>query len=291
MKFLQSACLAASLLLASSAVAAPVAKRQNVGARKRIALWEWTLTRDYQFYPGIQETAASLAWSPELAGVMNWETWTPTEVPLAHEPMVRTPAQLVGDAWSQIVGTLQNQQQSGMAPLVHFYNEPERQGIAPAEAAAVWRNSLLPLRALFGARLVGPAAASDPAGTEWLREFMSYLGDGEKPDYTGVHFYTSQWTPSSEEVVYAQDHIRGRHDEYGLGVVVSEIASTNRDYNEVDYFTRSMAQWMDGESWVHQYGFFGMSREPVDDFVSPAAQLLDINGYLTPLGRFIAGFE
>ncbi|RYP19258.1 hypothetical protein DL765_003459 [Monosporascus sp. GIB2] len=291
MKFLQSVCLAASLLLASSTVAAPVAKRQNFGARKRIALWEWTLTRDYPSYQGIRETAASMASSRELASVMNWESWAPTEVPLAHTPMVRTPAQLGGDAWSQITGTLRNQQQSGVAPLVHFYNEPERQGIAPAEAASAWRNSMLPLRWQFGARLVGPAPASDPTGTQWLRDFMSQLGDGERPDYTGVHFYTSQWTPSGEEVRNAQDYIRGRRDEYGLDVVVSEIASTNRDFNEVNYFTRSMAQWMDGESWVHQYGFFGMSREPADGFVSPAAQLLDINGYLTPLGRFIAGFE
>ncbi|EMR63492.1 hypothetical protein MGN70_003333 [Eutypa lata] len=293
MKFFQSVCLATSLLLASPTNAAPIAhKRQNTGAKKRIALWEWTLTRDVPSYPAIQSTATSLGTSTEIAAVMNWEGWQPTEVPVAFEPMARVLDSFGGDAWTQLTGSLATQQQAGVAsPPVHFLNEPERQGVSAADAANTWRGSFAPLRAQYGAKLVGPAPASDPAGSAWLQEFMSYLGADEKPDYLGVHFYTAQSTASSDEVAAAQAYIRGQYDAYGIPVVVSEIASTNRDAGEVDSFTRQMAQWLDAQDWVFQYGFFGMSREVTNDFVSPAAQLLDFNGNLTPLGLFYAGFE
>ncbi len=297
MKFFQSICLAASVLLASTADAAPVTggsiRRQNVGAGKRIALWEWTLTHDLGVYPGIKATADALGGSREVRAVVNWESWRPSEVPLPFLPMARTLGALSDQkAWGEIVDALAAQRQAGVAqPTAFFLNEPERQNVSPAEAAARWRDTFLPLRAQYGARLVGPAPASDAAGSEWQRQFMGALSDGERPDLLAVHFYTSADAPSSSEVPAAQAYIRGQHDAYGLPVVVSEIASTSRDAGQVDAFTRAMAQWLDAQDWVHQYGFFGMSREPADAFVSPAAQLLDGNGYLTPLGRFYAGLE
>lgn len=328
MKFFQSVCLAASLLLASTTGvdASPVAshhynrhrhlqhrnndyhgseiRRQNAaGAKKRLALWDWTLTRDVASYPGIQATAASLSSAPEIAAVMNWDAWQPTEIAgLPFEPMARVPASLLGDVWNQLLGSLANQLTAGATQLtVYFLNEPERQGVSASDAAATWRSSFLPLRAQYGggvgnttttARLVGPAPASDEAGSAWLREFMGYLGDGEKPDLLGVHYYTGQDQGAADAAAAAQAYIQGQSEAYGgLPVVVSEIASTSRDAAEVDAFTRQMAQWLDAQDWVAQYGFFGMSREVVDDFVSPAAQLMDADGNLTPLGRFYAGLE
>ena len=301
MKFIQTAI---SLLLASSsAVAAPtpaplgfkerMLARANAMAdapRKRLALWEWTLTRDVNAYPGIRSSAEALAGSSVVAGTMNWETWTPDEVNLPHFPMARQPDIISNpDAWRQLTTSLERQKQQGVAaPLVHFLNEPERQGVSAGEAANLWRQSFLPLRAQYGAALVGPAPASDPNGGAWLDEFMFALGDGEKPDYVGVHYYTSQNLASDVEAASAQAYIAGQALKYGLPVVVSEIASTNRDYAQVEAFTREMIAWLDAQDNVFQYGFFGMSREPTDGFVSPAAQLLDRDGNLTNLGRIYA---
>ncbi|KAK7755589.1 hypothetical protein SLS62_002524 [Diatrype stigma] len=330
MKFFQSICLAASLLLASTTGvdASPIAsqhynrhrhlqhrsdnnnndkahdvRRQNSGAKKRLALWEWTLTRDVASYPGIQATAASLSSAPEIAAVMNWDAWQPTEIAgLPFEPMARVPDSLLGDVWNQLLGSLTNQRTAGVEQLtVYFLNEPERQGVSAADAAATWRASFLPLRtdaqygggnATTGTRLVGPAPASDEAGSAWLQEFMGYLGDDEKPDLLGVHYYTTQDGAAADEVAAAQAYIQGQSAAYGgLPVIVSEIASTSRDPAVVDAFTRQMAQWLDEQDWVAQYGFFGMSRAVADDFVSPAAQLMDADGNLTPLGLFYAGLE
>lgn len=295
MKFIQTA---VSLLLASSsAVAAPtpappgfLQRRQGPAPRKRLALWEWTLTRDVNSYPGIRSSAEALVGSSVVAGTMNWETWTPEEVNLPHFPMARQTDIISNpDAWQQLVSSLERQQQQGVAaPLVHFLNEPERQNVGAADAANLWRQSFLPLRAQYGAALVGPAPASDLGGTAWLDEFMLALGDDEKPDYVGVHYYTSQDLASELEITNAQTYITGQALKYGIPVVVSEIASTNRDYAQVESFTREMIAWLDGQENVFQYGFFGMSREPADGFVSPAAQLLDQDGNLTDLGRIYA---
>lgn len=40
---------------------------------------------------------------------------------------------------------------------------------------------------------------------------------------------------------------------------------------------------MDEKDWVFEYAFFGCMSAPADDFVSPAAQLMDPAGNFTDL--------
>ena len=290
MKFLQATI---SLLLASSALAAPVSSEHERRAtpRKRLALWEWTLTRDVNSYPGIKSTAKQLESSPVIAGAMNWEAWIPGELKVTHEPMARVMDSMQNsNTWSMLKDSVNKAKAAGVkSPVVHFLNEPERQGIPPQDAAKIWKSHFVNLRQKFGTQLVGPAVASDPAGSKWLDEFMGYLDSSQKPDYIGVHFYSSQSASGRSEVKRAQDYIAGQSFRYnGIPVVVSEIACTNRNYDDVEYFTKEMISWLDAQNWVSQYGFFGMSREPTDSFVSPAAQLLDGSGNLTKLGKIYA---
>jgi len=70
-----------------------------------------------------------------------------------------------------------------------------------------------------------------------------------------------------------------------LPVIVSELACTSRDPASVIRFTVELANWLDEQDWVAEYGFFGCMRHRADDFVSPAAQLMDENGDFTPLMR------
>ena len=62
------------------------------------------------------------------------------------------------------------------------------------------------------------------------------------------------------------------------GVIVSEIASISRNYNDVLAFTAQVANWADETAWVHEYGFFGCMETLADNFVSPGAQLMNPNG-------------
>lgn len=42
---------------------------------------------------------------------------------------------------------------------------------------------------------------------------------------------------------------------------------------------------MDKQDWIFEYGLFDFQRKIADDFVSPAAQLMDKNGNFTELGK------
>ena len=61
-------------------------------------------------------------------------------------------------------------------------------------------------------------------------------------------------------------------------IIVSEIASTARDLASVVGFTVKVANWMDNTDYVFEYGFFGCMEHVADNFVSPAAQLMNPDG-------------
>jgi hypothetical protein len=67
--------------------------------------------------------------------------------------------------------------------------------------------------------------------------------------------------------------------------MVTEIACIDRNYQNVLAFTAKVCNWMDQQSWIFEYGLFDFQRTVADDFVSPAAQLMDPNGNFTELGK------
>lgn len=287
MKRLQVLAVLFQAALLTSAL--PVENRGTaIHAGKRIILWDYTLTQAAQSNGNIQASAASLSTSTGVSAAINWNTWKPEELPsdVPFEPMIRTPAQLAGDDWTNLLSVIQA---GGSNTIVHFYNEPDLNGVDAAAAAASYKASVLPLRAQYGVKLVGPAVASNDAGSAWLQTFYSSLSAEEKPDFLGVHFYTGAETPAETEVANAQKYISEKHDQYGLPVIVSEIGSTSRDQTSVDTFTKGISSWLDTQDWVNSYGFFGATTTPVDNFVSPAAQLLDTSGAWTTLGRWFIG--
>lgn len=287
MKRLQVLAVLFQAALLTSAL--PVENRGTaIHAGKRIMLWDYTLTQAYASNGNIQASAASLSTSPGVSAALNWNTWKPEELPtdVPFQPMIRTPAQLAGDDWKNLLSVVQA---GGSNTVVHFYNEPDLNGVGAADAAAAWKASVLPLRAQYGVKLVGPAVASNDAGSAWLQQFYSALSADEKPDFLGLHFYTGADTPAETEVANAEKYIADKHGEYGLPVIVSEIGSTSRDATSVDTFTKGISSWLDSTDYINSYGFFGATTTPVDGFVSPAAQLLDTSGVWTTLGRWWVG--
>lgn len=67
--------------------------------------------------------------------------------------------------------------------------------------------------------------------------------------------------------------------------MVTEIACIDRNHQTVVDFTVQVCNWLDKQDWVLEYGLFDFQRKVADDFVSPAAQLMDGNGNLTDLGK------
>lgn len=99
---------------------------------------------------------------------------------------------------------------------------------------------------------------------------MALVADSP-PDYLGLHAYN---TDAGATMRYLEE----MHQRYGLPIIVHEIASVSRNYDEVLAFTVEMANWMDSKDFIYEYAFFGCMGHVADDFVSPEAQLMNPDG-------------
>jgi len=87
-----------------------------------------------------------------------------------------------------------------------------------------------------------------------------------------LHYYgTNGWD--------AIGYLQMMHEKFpNQPVIVSEIASIHRNYNDVLGFTAQVTIWMDETEWIFEYAWFGCMETLADDFVSPAAQLMNPDG-------------
>ncbi|KAI9713373.1 MAG: hypothetical protein M1812_006651 [Candelaria pacifica] len=235
---------------------------------KRCLLWDWT-----------NSGATGVPWAMDkvalgsghlISSVANWNAWVPPELKgrAPYRPMVRTEGQLAGQDWTSVTNT--NEQ------IIHFFNEPERQGITVEKAVEHWNNQMVPLRTKRGKKLVSPSCANDANGQAWIKKFIDQT-QGSSPDYLGLHYYG---TDGDQAIAF----IESMHNKYPKHpIIVSEIASTSRDKKEVVEFTAKTVNWMDQTGYIFEYGFFGCMRKLADGFVSPAAQLMNGDGTFTDL--------
>lgn len=240
-----------------------------MGIKKRCLLWDWTNT-DGPGHQGVPWAMDKIDFKDHIASVSNWNTWAPPELKgrAPFRPMVHLEAQLSGQDWKNVEDSNQ--------PIIHFFNEPERAGISPEHAAQVWNQQMLPLRQHKGKKLVSPSCAGDPAGEAWIADFMKRIS-ANPPDFLGLHYYG---TDGHAAIQYLESmHQKHPHQP----VIVSEIASTARNKNEVLGFTAQVTNWMDETPWIFEYGFFGCMRTLADNFVSPEARLMNPDGTFTDL--------
>lgn len=236
----------------------------HVQVKKRCLLWDWTNTAD----PNLAQAINNVNFSGPISSVANWNAWCPPELNerLPFRPTVRGLGQLTDpNEW----GMISNNNHA----IIHYFNEPERAGISPQKAAALWMEKMVPLRKETGKKFVSPGCASDPGGEAWLDDFMKRICEmREPPDYLGLHYYGSD----ANAAIRYMEKMHNKYPQYP--VVVSEIASISRDKKEVFAFTVQLANWMDECPWVFEYAFFGCMARIADDFVSPEAQLMNPDG-------------
>ena len=233
-------------------------------SKKRCVLW------DYKNTLQVPWAMDNINFNGPISSVSNWNTWVPPELKgrSAFRPMVHLESQLSGQDWENVLNTDQ--------PIIHFFNEPERNGISAEHAANIWNQQMVPLRNNKGKKLVSPSCSNDDAGQAWLADFMNRVSDNP-PDYLGLHYY-------STDGYAAIRFLESMHDKYpNQPIIVSEIASIARTKNDVYGFTIQLANYMDAADWIFEYGFFGCMPELADNFVSPEAQLMNKDGTFTHL--------
>lgn len=147
--------------------------------KKRCLLWDWTNTAN------LPDAIEKINFDGPLCSVANWNAWSPPEVKnrLPFRPTVRGMGQITDpNEW----GMISNNEHE----IIHYFNEPERAGITPQQAADIWMEKMVPLRKEKGKRFVSPGCASDPAGEAWLDEFLKKVeATKEPPEYLGLHYY------------------------------------------------------------------------------------------------------
>ncbi|MCJ1454926.1 hypothetical protein MMC28_005279 [Mycoblastus sanguinarius] len=235
--------------------------------RKRCLLWDWTNT-DGPGHQGVPWAMSKITFKGPMESVSNWNTWSPPELEnrAPFRPMIHDLGKLSGEDWHRIETTDQH--------IIHFFNEPERNGITAENAAEIWLKQVVPLKQK-GKKLVSPSCASNPAGQEWIADFLHRVAR-DPPDFLGLHYY-------GNDAEAAVKYLEEMHTKHKLPIIVSEIASISREYKEVLSFTAHMANWMDETEWVFEYGFFGCMRKVADGYVSPEAQLMKPDGQFTEL--------
>ncbi|KAI0873424.1 glycoside hydrolase family 128 protein [Hypoxylon argillaceum] len=241
--------------------------------KKRQILWDWTNSSG-PGNPGVPDKINQVPFggNSPVASVVNWNAWVPPELKgrAPFRPMVRVLESTKGNDWAII--------QNSHDPIVLFFNEPERAGISPEQARDIWYSQMLPLRKNKGKKLGSPAVASDANGQNWIGKFMSLVSK-DPPDFLCLHYYSNN---ADEAIKYIQN----MHGKWAnLKVMVTEIACIDRNYQAVLNFTVKVCNWMDSTDWVFEYGLFDFQRRVADNFVSPAAQLMDANGNFTELGN------
>ena len=236
--------------------------------KKRCLLWDWTNSAGPN-NPGVPWAMDKVNFGGPISSVSNWNTWVPPELKgrVPFRPMVHLTPQLSGGDWDMVVNSDQ--------PIIHFFNEPEMNGISAEDAANAWHGQMVPLRQNKGKQLVSPSVTSSPQGQAWLADFMNRVSDAP-PDYVGLHYYGTDGNACIQ-------YLQSMHSTYSQPIIVSEIASTARDDASVRGFTAQLANFMDGTDWIFEYGFFGCMRNVADNFVSPNAQLMNPDGSFTDL--------
>ncbi|XDG09819.1 hypothetical protein ABKA04_009434 [Annulohypoxylon sp. FPYF3050] len=241
--------------------------------KKRQILWDWTNSAG-PGNPGVPDKINQVPFggNSPVASVVNWNAWVPPELKdrVPFRPMVRVLQSTSGNDWATI--------ENSKYPIILFFNEPERAGITPEQAKDIWYKQMLPLRKNKGKKLGSPAVASDDNGIKWIEKFMSLVSN-DPPDFLCLHYYS---TNANDAIKYIQN----MHNKWPKHkVMVTEIASIDRNYQNVLSFTVQVCNWMDSQDWVFEYGLFDFQRKVADNFVSPAAQLMDGNGNFTELGK------
>ncbi|KAI1206081.1 glycoside hydrolase family 128 protein [Annulohypoxylon truncatum] len=241
--------------------------------KKRQILWDWTNSAG-PGNPGVPDKINQVPFggNSPVASVINWNAWVPPELKdrVPFRPMVRVLQSTSGNDWATI--------ENSKYPIILFFNEPERAGITPEQAKDIWYKQMLPLRKNKGKKLGSPAVASDDNGIKWIESFMSLVSN-DPPDFLCLHYYS---TNANDAIKY----IENMHNKWPKHkVMVTEIASIDRNYQNVLSFTVQVCNWMDNQDWVFEYGLFDFQRKVADNFVSPAAQLMDANGNFTELGK------
>lgn len=167
------------------------------------------------------------------------------------------------------------------------FNEPDgtsQATMSAAQAAALYLSDFTPLRKTGQISYLGtPSITNGASGIVWLTEFMTACADCEI-DFVSAHWY-------GPDLALFQSQMTAIYTAFNLPVWVTEMACTdwvvasNPTASEVSAFMTSSVQWMESQSWIEKYAWFG-ALIITDDTLGADNMLISSDGTaLSSLGQ------
>jgi len=206
-------------------------------------------------------------------------TWSPYCPPEAKQNGISCCPQLWG---YKSVDQFQSLVKPGYADCALGPNEPNFPGqanIAPGDAVTLWRDNMDPLHN-DGYFLVSPACTNGQDGKDWMVQFMQQC-TGCHIDAVSLHYYG---TDPNDFISWVTDF----HTTWGKPIWVTEVACQNFgsgpqcSASQTKDFLDKITGWMDSQSWVQQYFWFGVLHDMSG--VNTDNQLIQDNGQPNSLG-------
>ncbi|KAF9072386.1 endo-beta-1,3-glucanase [Rhodocollybia butyracea] len=182
----------------------------------------------------------------EVVAIYDWETFAPPDSLGGTGGLGFIGTQATMDSSSSPVADLAARQaQQGWA-TVFSLNEPDINGISPAEAASWYIQWINPL-AIKKALPAVTSSANAGQGLSWLSEFISACAGQCFFDYINLHWYGTSFAEFSS-------YIESAHAKFPNNImVITEFAlNTGTSSDQVDFFA-SAFPFLDGLSYVLLY--------------------------------------
>ncbi|KAI1171994.1 glycoside hydrolase family 128 protein [Nemania sp. FL0916] len=175
------------------------------------------------------------------------------------------------------------------------FNEPDGStqyggsNIAPAKAAQVWVDNIIPL-SQKGVKVGLPACTGSNAGIPWLQQFLGncsqIISTGGNQKNCSYDFVTLHWYGNFEGLA---SHM----GEYSAAFPnkpqwITEYNFDNQDLTSTQSFFNTSAEYFDRLDSVDRYSYFGSFRSDVSN-VGPNAVMLNNDGQLTDIGSWYLG--
>jgi hypothetical protein len=179
----------------------------------------------------------------------------------------------------------------GYAKTVLGMNEPNERGqanMSPKDAVTLWNRSIRPLKKQ-GMRLVSPATTCGPAGLKWQQDFFKACGGKCDVDVVALHWYNNNLNDFKTRVT-------AYHKAFpDMPLWITEMAAHSFNggrqlsSSEVQQFMKDAMAWMDSQSYIERYFWFG-AMPNMPDGVGSQNQLMGSDHKPNKLGaQFLRG--
>jgi len=145
--------------------------------------------------------------------------------------------------------------------LTYFlaFNEPDVNGITVATAVSLWKEYMEPIRSHNGNyRLGAPAVSSGSGGLTWIEAFIQEC-TGCNIDFVPLHWYGSN-ANTFESYVASFHTAVGSRTLWVTEFACVQYSSSDPacDQTSVYNFMGQTTAWLDGQSYIFRYAWFGM---------------------------------